>query len=300
MSFPGGNSGIARALVKRMLPDAIGGTSTLTDILEAPIRFAALDRDGQGLRIRLASTAVRVEHRNEPAGESVTVTYVQGQRAWRVRARSVVMASGGWVNRRILADAPQSLRTAFGEFNHGPVLVANVALRNWRFLERLGFTSARWFDGFGFFANIRRPMVLGGRSAPFHPDKPTVLTFYVPILKPGHDIRTQGSLARTELFSRSYRDYELALRTQMQRLFSSAGFDQARDIAGIILNRWGHAFLGPQPGFLLGRGGPSPLETVRRGYGRVFFGHSEVAGAQNWPNAASEGARAARQAMDIL
>ena len=33
-------------------------------------------------------------------------------------------------------------------------------------------------------------------------------------------------------------------------MFSAAGFDAQRDIAGIILNRWGHAYLSPQPGFL--------------------------------------------------
>ena len=98
-------------------------------------------------------------------------------------------------------------------------------MRHWRFLDRLGFTSARWFEGFGFFANIRRPMLVGGSAAPFHPDKPIVLTFYVPILKPGHDIRTQGALARTELFTKSYRDYELAIRAQMDLLFAGAGFD---------------------------------------------------------------------------
>ena len=58
--------------------------------------------------------------------------------------------------------------------------------------------------------------------------------------------------------------------------------------------------MGPQPGFLLGRGGPSPLAIVKRGYGRIFFGHSEVAGAQNWPNAASEGVRAVRQALGVI
>ena len=38
----------------------------------------------------------------------------------------------------------------------------------------------------------------------------------------------------------------------MNDLFGSAGFDARRDIAGIVLNRWGHAYIAPQPGFYFG------------------------------------------------
>ena len=302
MSFPGGNSAIARLLVKRLLSDAIEGPVSWAQVLEGPVRFAALDRPDSWLRIRLDATVLNVAHEGSPENARlVSVVYTRGGRLRRIRARSVVMATGGWVNRRVLGDMPPQLRAAFAEFNHGPMVVANVALRQWRFLVELGFTAARWFEGFGFFASIRRPMIVGGRSAPFHPDEPTVLTFHVPIAKPGHDIRTQGMLARKELLSKSYRDYELEIRRHMTALFGDAGFDAARDIAGIILNRWGHAYIAPQPGFLLGRdGAPSPLGIARRGYGRIFFGHSELAGAQNWPNAASEGSRAARQALAVI
>lgn len=302
LSFPGGNSGIARLLVRRMLPEAIEGPATLAGTLEGPVRFDALDRKDAWLRIRLESTVMRVAHTGSPGhSQEVSITYVRNGRIQQVRARAVVMATGAWINRRVLADAPAPLRAALEAFHHGPMLVVNVALRHWRFLARLGFTSARWFGGFGFFANIRRPMIVGGRSAPFHPDEPIVLTLYVPVTAPGHEIRTQGALARRELLSRRYADYESAVRSQLSTLFGAAGFDPARDIAGIILNRWGHAFIAPQPGFLLGRNGqPSPLEVVRLGYGRICFGHSELAGAQNWPNAANEGARAARQALELL
>lgn len=57
---------------------------------------------------------------------------------------------------------------------------------------------------------------------------------------------------------------------QLQQMLGSAGFDAKRDIAGIVLNRWGHAYIAPQPGFYFGTpGNPAPLEVVRRRYGRV-------------------------------
>ena len=48
-------------------------------------------------------------------------------------------------------------------------------------------------------------------------------------------------LNSTEMLATSYRDYEVKIREQLVRLFSRAGFDPRADIAGIVLNRWGHA-----------------------------------------------------------
>jgi hypothetical protein len=48
----------------------------------------------------------------------------------------------------------------------------------------------------------------------------------------------------------SFVDYERRIREQFSEMFAPAGFDPGRDIAGIILNRWGHAYL--NPGLLLG------------------------------------------------
>jgi hypothetical protein len=40
------------------------------------------------------------------------------------------------------------------------------------------------------------------------------------------------------------------------------GFDANRDIAGIITNRWGHAYITPQPGFYFGKdGNPAPRDS---------------------------------------
>src|SRR5690606_15068861 len=43
-SYPGGNTGILRHIVKALIPGAITGSASFADILSAPIDFAALDR----------------------------------------------------------------------------------------------------------------------------------------------------------------------------------------------------------------------------------------------------------------
>ena len=91
------------------------------------------------------------------------------------------------------------------------------------------------------------------------------------------------------------------MRRQLVKLFGGAGFDAERDIAGIITNRWGHAYIVPQPGYYFGKdGNPAPREVVRKGFGRAAFGHSELSGEQLWSTAVAEGERATRQLMAKL
>lgn len=294
-SFPGGNAALARHFVKNINPDAIEGSS-FEDVLFGRLALDELDRDGKPVRIRLRSTAVSVEQANE----RVAVTYSRAGELHRVSARAVVMASGGWVNRHVVRDLPASYHQAYEAFMHSPVLVANVALTNWRFLERLGVAAAIWSGGFGFTCNIRRPMVVGGRSQPLHPDEPIVLTFYAPIFKPGLPARQQGIAGRAELLGTSFTGYERQIREQMTEMFAAGGFDPARDIAGIILNRWGHAYINPGPGFRFGtNGNPAPPDVIREPLGRIAFGHSELRGHQYWSGAAGEGRRAVEALLDL-
>jgi len=301
-SMPGGNTGYLRHIVKYLNPDAITGGSSFEEILNNPVNFAALDRPENSTSIRLNATVIDVSHEGPAeSADYVNVSYQQGDTTRRVKAKSVVVASGGWVAKHIVSDMPDHIFYAYNDFHYGPVLVANVALRNWRFLDKLGISSARWFEGFGHFCSIRRPMEVGNFREPFDPDKPTVLTFYVPFNYPGHGIRMQGSLGRAEMLSKSYAQYEQEIIEQMTTLFGSAGFDAKKDIAGIVLNRWGHAYIAPQPGFYFGKdGAPAPKEVVKQGFGRIQFGHSELGSRMNYRNAIAEGGRAADAAMQIL
>ena len=301
-SYPGGNTGSFRHIVKYLIPESISGGKNFEDILYNPINFDALDRPSNPISIRLNSTAIDISHEG-PANSAkyVNISYHQKGVVRRIKAKTVVSAIGGWVGRHIMKDLPPAMSKAYQEFHHSPVLVVNIALRNWRFLDNLGISSARWFEGFGNFFSMRRPMDTGEKNQPFDPDKPTVLTFYVPFNKPGHPIAAQGAMGRAELFSKSYRDYETEIVEQMTTMFAAYGFDAQRDIAGIVLNRWGHAYISPQPGFHFGTdGNPAPKEIIRKGYGRIQFGHSELDGYMSHTNALTEGSRAAVAAMQLL
>jgi spermidine dehydrogenase len=297
--FPGGNAAIVRRMLKRILPDSIAGDDSLLSTTRGAFNFGAFDKPASPVRIRLGATTIRVEHEGKASDAGhVLITYAQNGKLFKVRARSVVVASGGWVTRNIVTDLPEPHTAAYKQFHYAPVLVANVAVRNWRFFDKLGVSVARSFAGLGWHVVVRRNVVLEKRQVAFSPDSPTVLTFYIPFLHAGADPAVQGSLGRAQLLATSYSDFEQQLRSQLTEMFGSAGFDAQRDIAGIVLNRWGHAYFTPPLGFFFGQ--PAAHELLRKPHGRIVFAHSELQGNMNMAHAMLEGRRGALQAIDLM
>jgi spermidine dehydrogenase len=300
--FPDGNSGFARLMVKTLIPDAIPGPRAVDAVWQNRVNFSALDRAKQSTRIRLNSTVVRVEHAGDPASAPhVVVTYAKGNRLYKVRARRVVVAGGSWTAKHIVHDLPATHREAYAQFYRSPCLMANVAVSNWRFLYKMGISGCRWFEGLGNYLSVTKKAIVGNTPRTIDPDSPTVLTIKVLFAKPGLPIGEQGGRGRTELLSTSFAQYERALRQQMSDMFAAGGFDPRRDIAGIILNRWGHAYVNPQPGFFFGlNGNPAPRDVLRnRPHGRIAFANTDLAGAADHRNSIREADRAVHQLIDL-
>lgn len=297
--FPGGNATIARLLVKSLNPAAIGGPASVDGVSRNLVDFAALDSPGAPARIRLSSTAFSVQHDGDPAKAStVSIAYEKGGKLFRVRARSVVMAGGSWTSRHIVKDLPQNYSQAYAAFYRSPCMMANVAVRNWRFLYNLGLSGCRWFDGsVGNYMEVRKLALTGDIDPTISPDSPIVLSLKVLYASPGLPTEEQGNRGRMELLGTSFRDYERLIRQQFTDMFASSGFDAQRDIAGIILNRWGHAYLSPQPGFFFGtNGNPAPRETLRKApFGRIAFANTDLAGAMDHRFSILEAQRAIQQ-----
>ena len=296
--FPDGNSGFARLMVKTLIPDAFAGPRSVDAVWQNPVRFAALDRAGQPTRIRLNATVLRVAHAGDPASAPhVVVTYVRGNRLYAVKARAVVMAGGSWTTKHIVADLPDSHRAAYAQFYRSPCLMTNIAVRNWRFLYKMGISGCRWFEGLGNYLSVRKQATVGSIRPTLGPDSPTVLTIKVLFAEPGLPALEQGSRGRAQLLGTSFAQYERAFRAQFGDMFAPGGFDPRRDIAGIILNRWGHAYVNPQPGFFFGANGqPAPRDVLRNGpHGRIAFANTDLAGAADHRNSIREADRAVAQ-----
>jgi spermidine dehydrogenase len=302
--FPGGNTTIARLMVKNLIPGAINSSSASPDMVTAvtanDVNFAALDTPQTNARVRLSSTAISVHHDGEPGkSSSVSISYLKDGKLYRVKARSAVMAGGSWTTKHIVQDLPESHRRAYAEFHRSPCLMANVALRNWRFLHKMGMSGCRWFEGTGNYMEVRKLALTGVGTSKIGPDSPIVLSIKVLYSYPGHSTEEQGNLGRAELLGTSFRDYETRIREQFTEMFGAYGFNAQRDIAGIILNRWGHAYLSPQPGFFFGRESrPSPREILRNApFGRIAFANTDLAGAMDHRYSILEAQRAVQQLL---
>jgi spermidine dehydrogenase len=301
--FPDGNSGIARLIVKTLVPESIAGEHSLEDVCRKPLNFAALDRGGAATRIRLDSTAVWVKHDGDPAkSESVTIAYTRGGKTYRVKARSVVMAGGSWTTKHVVRDLPQDRKDAYAQFYRSPCMVANVAVRNWRFLYKMGISGCQWFEGLGSYLQIRKLALCGADSPTIGPDSPIVLTIKVLYMYPGKSGEQQGHMGRGEMIATPFREYERQIRQQFSEMFTSAGFDGSRDIAGIILNRWGHAYASPAPGFYFGKDGqPAPGDVLRAApFGRIAFANTDLSGMPDHKSSIIEADRAVEQLLDTV
>jgi spermidine dehydrogenase len=299
--FPGGNTTVARLMVKTLIPQSIEGPVSVDGVTRGTVKFDALDSPAAPARIRLSSTTVSVRHEGDPAkAETLSVAYARDGKVFRVKARSAVMAGGSWTTKHIVQDLPQEHRAAYAQFYRSPCMMANVAVRNWRFLYKMGISGCRWFEGVGNYMDVCRQAIVGVNAPEINPDSPVVLAVKVLYSYPGMSTEEQGHRGRGEMLATSFRDYERRIREQFTTMFGAAGFDAKRDIAGIVLNRWGHAYLNPQPGFFFGiNGNPAPRETLRSApFGRIAFANTDLAGAMDHRYSILEAQRAVNQLLD--
>jgi len=212
----------------------------------------------------------------------------------------VVMAGGSWTTKRVVRDLPATHLQAYDQFYRSPCMMVNVALRNWRFLYKLGISGCQWFEGLGSFTAVRKVPTFSTDIKTIGPDSPVVLTLKILFSRYGLPLQKQADLGRAQLLTTPFRDYERQIRTQLTEMFSASGFDAARDIAGIVLNRWGHAYVSPQPGFFFGSDGqPAPREVLRAApFGRIAFANTDLSGTPDHRTAIGEAHRAVSQVVD--
>jgi len=299
--FPGGNTSIARLMVKALIPESMDGPATVEGVNRNSVKPSALDSPGARARMRLSATVVSVLHNGDPAkADSLSIAYAKDSKVFRVKARSAVMAGGSWTAKHIINDLPAAHRQAYAQFYRSPCMMANVAVRNWRFLQKMGITGCRWFEGVGNYMDVRRLATVGIDDSTISPVSPIVLTLKVLYSYPGLSTEEQGRRGRAEMLGTSFREYEQRIRQQFDAMFGHVGFDARRDIAAIVLNRWGHAYLNPQPGFFFGSNGqPAPRELLRSApFGRIAFANTDLAGAMDHRYSILEAQRAVGQILD--
>ena len=286
--FPDGNATIARLLVRRLIPNSIPG-STASDIVSARANYATLDEARSNVRIRLESTVVRVEHDGDPAlARSVIVSYVRHGRLEEVKAQRVVLACWHAGIPYLCPALPAAQKDALAFAIKVPLVYTNVVVKQWTAFTALGVNSVTMPNAWHTSVNLDFPVSVGDYHHTTDPAKPIALHLSKAACKPGLPIREQHREGRKELFMTSFATIEHSIRDQLARALGPGGFDPARDIAGITVNRWPHGYAYQYNSLwddFWVKGGETPCEVARRPFGRIAIANAD-AGAYSYTDAA--------------
>lgn len=298
--FPDGNATVARLLVNRLVPAAVAGTHDMKSIVTARIDYPALDKGDAKVRIRLNSTAVRVRHDGDPAtARRVDVVYIKDGKSCRVRGRNVILACFNNIIRFIVPDLPESQKQALAYASKVPMQYTNVLIRNWRAWKNLGVSQITAPHGYHTHLGLDYPISLGDYRFNDSPDDPIVVRMVRNPNSPGLPRKEQQRLGRLDMLNTPFSSSELEVRRQLARILGPGGFDPARDILALTVNRWPHGYaytydtLSDPPFAQEER----PHVIGRRAFGRIAIANAD-AGAAAFTNEAID--QAERAVHDCL
>lgn len=286
IAFPDGCAGVARLLVRSMIPDALPG-STAEDSIRGLLDYQKLDLPANQVRVRLSSTVVRVRHLGDPlSAREVEVTYVREGRPYQVRAGSVVMACFNSMIPHLVPDLPEGQKAALRMAVRKPLVRSFVAIRNWSAFQKLGVYRIQCP---GMFHQSIAPWIMpewgGAYRNARDPSEPIILYMRLSnsILEmhgSGLPPREQWKAARARLQSISFETMESNIRSQLDRVLGPGGFDAGRDIAGITVCRWSHGYAGGSNELYdpdWSHRTDAPWVVGRQRFGRIAISNSDAA-----------------------
>ena len=303
--FPDGNASIARLLVRKLNPAVAAGDS-MEDVVTARFDYDQLDNPKSKVRIRLNSTVVRAKHANDDLSNPVEITYVRDGKARIVEAGKVVMACYNSIIPHLCPEMPESQKTALSNCVRGPLVFTNVLIRDWSSFAKLGVSTINCPGSYHHSVSLDYPVSMGEYQFSNSPDEPIVLIMRRVPGEPGNrSAYEQFNAGKRDLLATTFETFERNIRGQLSRILSPGGFDAARDIAAITVNRWPHGYAygydpeSDQIAFF-----PSSWPEEKRHWvtGRRPFGNISIASTDSASNAMTESAieEAYRAVNDLM
>jgi spermidine dehydrogenase len=293
--FPDGNASIARLLVRRLIPQAVPG-GTVEDVVTARIDYSLLDRPDDPIRIRLGSLAVSVGNSGSAA---VEIVYSRMDRLYTVRGKHCVLACWNMMIPFICPQLPQKQKEALSCLVKVPLVYTNVALANWWVFASLGVDRIHCPGSYHTSVKLNPVTNMGAYRAPRSPDEPILIRMVRTPCQPGLPERDQHKAGRYELLATEFSTFEEKIRDQLDRMLGPAGFDAARDITAITVNRWPHGYayeynplFDPQ-----WRKGDAPHEVGRARFGPIAIANSDAAAAAYTDAAIDQAHRAVEELL---
>jgi len=299
--FPDGNASVARAFVRAMIPAAQAG-SGMEDLVLQPVDYGKLDEAANPVRLRLNASVVRVKHDGPPdTARSVTLTYVEDGKLKTVQGAQVVLACWHRVIPHITDELGETQTEALNNQVKVPLVYANVLIRNWEAFDRLKISGFKVVKGFWNFAEMDFPVSVGSYRFADKPSDPVLLHVIKLPIPGGAEMSAsdQYTAGRYALLDLTFEEMEREIRDMLGRALAGGGFDPARDIEAITINRWSHGYsleyMRPWDQFW--PDGPLPIETSRKPWGRIAIANAD-AGAYAYAHSAID--QAGRAVKELL
>ena len=304
LHFPDGNATIARSLVRDLIPQAFGGRGHAAegpeDIVTARVDYSQLDRAGAPIRLRLSSTVVRARHLGTPVGASdVEVTYMRSGVAHAARARGVVLACYNMMIPYLCPELPPVQKEALHSLVKTPLVYTSVALTNWQAFAALKLYGVYAPGSYHTYFHLNPHVTIGSYQSTKSPSEPILVHMVRTPCKPGLPEHDQNRAGRAELLATPFETFEHNIRDQLGRTLKDGGFDPARDISAITVNRWPHGYA-PEYNVLFEPELPQdrlPHVVGRAPFGRITIANSDAGGAAYTDSAIDQGHRAV---MELL
>src|SRR5262249_43574201 len=227
-------------------------------------------------------------------------TFVKGGRLLMATADRAVLACWHREIPLICPEVGPAQATALGDQIKVPLIYANVLVRSWTSFSRLGISGFEDLTGFWGGAFIDYPVSVGSYPFPAQPGESMLLRLpKVAVDGDASSAREQSRAGRIGLTALAFEDYERESRDMLARALGPGGFDPAGDIEAITVNRWSHgyAYEYMRPWDKYWPQGRLPIETSRKGWGRIAIANSD-AGAYAYAHSAID--QAARAGTELL
>lgn len=276
--FPDGNATVARLLVRELIPGSIPG-DTMQDVVTAKADYSKLDAAENAVRIRLGSTVVNAGSYATSGTRGVSIAYQRGGKLRRVNAKHCVLACYNAMVPYLCPGLPAAQKKALRYCVKAPFIYTHVAIRNWEVFQKLGIHQIMAPGSYHSFVALDFPVSIGEYKFPSQPEEPAVLFMLRTPCSPGAPRRDQYRAGRYELQSTKFETIERNIREQLQRMLGEAGFDAARDIEGITVNRWAHGYAYEYDWYSDRDLPPGPRPNVigRKPFGNITIANSDSA-----------------------
>ena len=274
--FPDGNASVARLLVQKLIPAVAPDMQGREDVVITRFNYGALDRETNTTRLRLNSTAVGVRNNDN----QVEVDYVQQGKAQRVTADHCVLACYNALIPHLCPEMPDTQKEGLSYGVKTPFVYANVQLENGRAYSKLDATLFQCpYDPFQWVSTAPT-VAVGGYEPPRGPDDPMVVfMMHSPMTGPEQSAscRDQLRVARHQIYSTAYADYEQQIRQQLQSILGKHGFNHETDIRAITVNRIPHGYAYVYLGLYDPKWeeGQAPHEIGRAQFGRISIANTD-------------------------